>query len=279
MPTVSVILTSYNYARYIDAAIASVLAQRWTDWELLVVDDGSADDSVARIERWVARDARIRLLRHADHANHGLAASLRLGLREACAPLVAFLESDDAWREDCLERRLQAFSRYNADVVFHTAQPVPVGDCSIARIRRYLANMRLRFGRTGPVVPGQGLWLSNMVPSFSCAMVRRGLLACDLDAPEPAWLDWWVWFQLARRQARFVYLDAPLTRWRVHAGSYSASVTGVHARRKRMLRGCCAKAGACRPFWAGSALLLPAPFLVLLRTALLLGLRLRRAVC
>lgn len=278
MPTVSILLTSYNYAQYIDATIDSVVTQRWTDWELLIIDDGSTDDSVARIQRWVARDARIRLLRHADNANHGLAASLHLGLQEASGPLVAFLESDDAWRADCLERRLQAFSRYDADVVFHPARPVPVGACAIGRIHRYMANLRRRFPRTGPIIPGQDIWLSNIVPSFSCAMVRRRLLACDWNTPEPAWLDWWVWFQLANQRARFVYLDAPLTRWRVHAGSYSASVTSVQARRKRMLRGCCAKADDCRPFWTRAALLLPAPFLVLLRTMLLLGWRLRRAL-
>lgn len=272
MPAVSIVLTSYNYGRYIDDAIASVVAQTWTDWELVVVDDGSTDDSLARIARWAARDGRVRLLRHADGANHGLAASLGLGIQAAGAPLVAFLESDDAWRGDCLERRLRAFSRYDADVVFNTAEPVPVGTCSVRRIRRYLRNVHLRFGATGPVSLGPWIWLGNPVPSFSCAMVRRRLLACDMTSPEPAWLDWWLWLQLASR-ARFVYLDAPLTRWRVHADSYGASVTGVAARKGRMLRGCRMHDPRNRPAWLPSA-----PFLGLAHGAALCLLRLRRAL-
>lgn len=275
MPAVSVVMTSYNYAAYLGEAVASVLAQTWTDWELLVVDDGSTDDSVAIVEDFARRDPRIRLLRHGDGGNHGLPASLERGIKAAVAPLVAFLESDDAWRPDCLERRLQAFSRYEADVVVNTAEPVPMGQCSISRIRRYLANMRRRFPRSGPVAPCPGLWFGNVVPSFSCAMVRRSrLLSCCLDAPEPAWLDWWVWLQLAP-SARFVWLDEPLTRWRVHAASYSASISGAGGRKKHLLRRWCARPGACPPGWLRLVLHLPGPALGVLGGVWLLGLRLR----
>lgn len=277
MPAVSVILTSYNYAAYIDATIASVCSQCWTDWELVVVDDGSTDNSLARIARWQAREPRLRLLRHPDGGNHGIAASLRLGIAHATAPLLAFLESDDTWRADCLEHRLWAFSRHNADVVFNTAQPVPMGNpCAVGRIERYLENLRVRFGRTGPIDPRQGLWLANIVPSFSCAMLRRRLfMTCDLQAPVSAWLDWWIWFQLAPR-ARFVYLDAPLTNWRVHAGSYSASVTGVATRKRHMLRAFRAHARDRAPLWTAIVARLPAPSLGFLRSAMLCCLRLRR---
>lgn len=277
MSTVSIVLTSYNYARYLDAAIGSVLAQSWDDWELIIVDDGSTDESVERITEWASRDTRIRLLRHPDGGNHGLSASLHLGVHEARAPLVAFLESDDAWREDCLERRLQAFSRYNPDVVFNTVEPVSMDGYDVEHIRRYLKNLRLRFSSPGPVSLGQGIWLANIIPSFSCAMVRRSLLDCNMQAPEPAWLDWWMWFQLAAHAA-FVYLDTPLTRWRVHEGSYSASITGLSVRKKRMISTWWALAPERRPIWLGPALLLPAPTLDLLRVTMLLGLRLRRVL-
>ena len=274
MPAVSIVMTSYNYAAYIGEAMASVVAQTWTDWELLVVDDGSKDASVAVVEQFAGQDARIRLLRHPDHGNHGLVASLRLGLEAATSPLLAFLESDDAWQENCLERRLQAFSQYQADVVFNAAVAVPMGQCAIRRIRRYLENMRLRFPQSGPIDPYPGIWLGNVVPSFSCAMLRRELLRDDaLDAPEPAWLDWWIWLQLAPT-ARFVALNEPLTRWRVHAGSYSASITGVSARKKRLLRACSAMR---LPVWLRLTLGLPGPGLDLVRGLWLLWLRLRRA--
>ena len=278
MPAVSIVMTSYNYATYVGEAVASVQAQTWTDWELLVVDDGSADDSPAIVEGFARRDSRVRLLRHPGGANRGMPASLALGTAASSSPLIAFLESDDAWRCDCLERRLRLFSRHGADVVVNDVEPVPMGTCAIDRIRRYLDNMRLRFPRTGLVSPLPGLWLGNMVPSFSCAMLRRErLLSCGFEAPEPAWLDWWLWLQILPA-ARFAWLGEPLTRWRVHADSYSASVPNASGRKKRLLRAWGARPGACPPAWLGLALALPGPTLEALRGAGLLGLRLRRAL-
>jgi glycosyltransferase involved in cell wall biosynthesis len=276
MPAVSVVMTSYNHAAYLGEAVASVRAQTWTDWELLVIDDGSGDNSLALAETFARQDCRIRVLRHPDGGNHGLPASLGRGLAAAAAPLVAFLESDDAWRPDCLEKRLRAFSRLEADVVFNNAEPVLMGAGDGRRMRRYLDNLRLRFPRSGSIDPLPGLWLGNVVPSFSCAMLRRTrLLECGLDAPEPAWLDWWIWLQLSGR-ARFVWLDEPLTRWRIHGASYSASLSGVAARNKRLLRGWLARPGVGAPLPVRLALALPGPGLGLLRGLWLLWLRLRR---
>lgn len=275
-PAVSVVMTSYNHAAYLGEAMASVGAQTWTDWELLVVEDGSADDSLAVAQALAAADRRIRILRHPGGGNRGLPASLALGAGAASAPLIAFLECDDAWRPDCLERRLHAFSRHGADVVFNNAEPVPMGPGDVGRMERYLANMRLRFPRSGPVKPFPGLWLGNVVPSFSCAMLRSSWLrGCDFASPEPAWLDWWIWLQLGGR-ARFVWLDAPLTRWRVHAASYGASLSGVTARNKRLLAGWLARSETPGPLPVRLALALPGPGLPALRRLWLFGLRLWR---
>lgn len=275
-PAVSVVMTSYNHAAYLGEALASVLAQTWTDWELLVVEDGSSDGSLALAQAVARADRRIRVLRHPCGGNRGLPASLALGVGAASAPLIAFLECDDAWRPDCLERRLHAFSRYGADVVFNNAAAVPMGPGDVGRMERYLANMRLRFPRSGPVDLFPGLWLGNAVPSFSCAMLRSAWLrSCDFASPEPAWLDWWLWLQLGGR-ARFVWLDAALTRWRVHAASYGASLSGVRARNKRLLAGALARLGAPGPLSVRLALALPGPGLPALRRCWLFWLRLLR---
>jgi hypothetical protein len=93
-PLVSVVMPVWNRAACVGDAIASVVAQTWAHWELLVVDDGSTDDTRAVVAGWAARDARIRLVeqRHAGHAvarNRALAASR--------GEVIAYLDSDNRW--------------------------------------------------------------------------------------------------------------------------------------------------------------------------------------
>jgi glycosyltransferase involved in cell wall biosynthesis len=90
-PKVSVLLTSYNHARYIGDAIDSVLAQTYTNLECIVIDDGSRDDSVARIREY---GDRIRLL---QKKNGGQASAINLGRTTATGSLICFLDSDDVW--------------------------------------------------------------------------------------------------------------------------------------------------------------------------------------
>ena len=100
-PSVSVLLPTYNRARFLDDAIASIQAQTWRDWELIVVDDGSTDDTPAVVERWRAR---IPQLRYIHRENGGAYAARNTGLRNARGEYIAFFDSDDLWLDHHLER-------------------------------------------------------------------------------------------------------------------------------------------------------------------------------
>ena len=88
-------------------AIASVAAQTMGDWELIVVDDGSEDDLASVVD--ATSDRRVHLLRHRQ--NRGAAAARNTGIRAGRAPLVAFLDSDDVWLPEKLERQIAAIER------------------------------------------------------------------------------------------------------------------------------------------------------------------------
>ena len=97
-PAVSVIVCFLNEQRFLAEAVASVVAQTFTDWELLLVDDGSSDASSAIARQLSTADrGRIDYLDHADHCNLGLSASRNAGIRRARGRFVAFLDADDAW--------------------------------------------------------------------------------------------------------------------------------------------------------------------------------------
>ena len=110
--TVSIITIFRDEERFLDEAVASVRAQTLQDWELLLVDDGSRDGSVAAAQRHAAGSRRIRYLRHAWHRNRGMSATRNLGIRRARGSYLAFLDADDVLEPDTLSESLALLSRH-----------------------------------------------------------------------------------------------------------------------------------------------------------------------
>ncbi|WP_294069961.1 glycosyltransferase family 2 protein [Sphingomonas sp.] len=103
-PRVSVVISFYNGAAFIREAIASVVAQSLSEWELVLVDDGSTDSSAVIAKDFVAADRRARYVTHPGRANRGLAASRVLGSDTASGLYLLFLDHDDILDPEALER-------------------------------------------------------------------------------------------------------------------------------------------------------------------------------
>lgn len=93
MPLISIVVPTYNYAAYLPRAIESVLVQAFSDWELIVVDDGSRDDTAVVMKRYVQTDARIRYVRQ---ENAGVSVARNHGIRLARGAFVLCFDADDA---------------------------------------------------------------------------------------------------------------------------------------------------------------------------------------
>lgn len=106
---VSIIMPSYNTGRFISETIESVLAQSYSDWELIIVDDCSTDDTDEMIGQYLT-DERIRYIKNKN--NSGAAVSRNRALREAKGKWIAFLDSDDLWEPDKLKKQI-AFMENN----------------------------------------------------------------------------------------------------------------------------------------------------------------------
>lgn len=112
MPRVSVVMTFLDAERFLAEAIESVLAQTYRDWELVLVDDGSADEGTAIARDFASRHAdRIRYVEHEGHANRGMSASRNAGLAATSGEYVAFLDADDVWTERKLEEQVAILDR------------------------------------------------------------------------------------------------------------------------------------------------------------------------
>ncbi len=104
-PAVSVVIVAYNKANTIRAAIQSVLAQTYTDFEILVVDDGSTDNTAAEVAPFGSR------VRYLPKSNGGTGSARNLGIAQARGEFVAFLDGDDLWLPRKLELQMGAFER------------------------------------------------------------------------------------------------------------------------------------------------------------------------
>ena len=124
---VSVILCTYNRAQLLARAIRSVLAQTYLSFELIVVDDGSTDNIQELVGQF--NDQRIRYLAH--QRNKGLSAARNTGLHQAIGKYVAFIDSDDEWEENKLEKQM----------AFLADKPTPIFIFSTHRFKKNTVSM------------------------------------------------------------------------------------------------------------------------------------------
>jgi glycosyltransferase involved in cell wall biosynthesis len=211
-PAVSVILAAYNYGRYLPGAIESALGQTFRDLEVLVIDDGSTDDTQDVVHCYLG-DRRLRYYR-TDHV--GQPKAKNTGIRLARAPLLAFLDADDLWLPSKLERQLALFQRDPALGVAYTRRSV------IDEQGRDVAYEHPAMHR-GRIL--DSLFRSNGFVCFSSVVVRRavfddvGLFDEDLALA----IDYDLWLRVGLRY-RFDYVDEPLVKYRTGHASLSRRI-------------------------------------------------------
>lgn len=121
-PDISIIVSNYNYGRYLDGALSSILHQTYKNWECIVVDDGSSDDSVDIIKKFVKKDKRFQLIQQ-EHA--GVCVARNKGLDLAQGEYIAFLDADDCYTDYALEMLIHLAQTTGADMVGGAANNVP----------------------------------------------------------------------------------------------------------------------------------------------------------
>lgn len=134
MPAVSVVIPVYNSAKYLRECLDSIIAQTFSDWEVVAVDDGSSDDSPAILDEYATKDSRIKVI---HKANGGVSAARNDGLGAACGDYVLFVDSDDLLLANALDVLYKKTSSENADVTFGDHLSFQGDDCP-EKDRRYI---------------------------------------------------------------------------------------------------------------------------------------------
>ncbi len=219
---ISILLPSYNYAHYIVETIESILAQDYPYWELIIIEDGSSDNSLDIVQQYATKDERIKCLQHANGENRGLSASLQLGISNSQYPYIAFLEADDIWEKNSLSERIAAIKKEDAVLVFNALQFIYDGHRDIeynALLHKIIDTAFMN--RRPPQVYSKEIFAINFIQTFSSVMVKReALVACNFNTPEQACLDKWLWEQVST-QGLCLYLPKALTKWRLHEQSFT----------------------------------------------------------
>jgi glycosyltransferase involved in cell wall biosynthesis len=211
-PRVTVLTTVYNGARYLEETIASILAETFTDFEYVIVDDGSTDATSEILARAAARDARIVLLR--NETNRGIPASANRGLAIARGEYIARLDGDDLSLPGRLAREVAALDGDPAVVLVSMNYEAFTGD-------------GLVLGRSHrdhpPAVVAYLLHFSNAIGGHSQVMFRRSAVEAvgGYDESCPASLDYDLWSRLAQH-GRIIVLPELGMRYRVHGESVTA---------------------------------------------------------
>ena len=218
LPRCSVIVAAYNSASTIAATIASVRLQTLSDWEIVVVDDGSSDRTAEIVE--AIADARIRLVRQ---PNRGPSAARNTGLRLARGRLVSTLDSDDLWMPDYLESMVGLLDRHpDASVAYTDAWAL---DDATGKIRKTSAMRYQRPPVPPPTAPAaflSALLVRNFV--YNSVTMRREVVEAvgGYDERFSVSEDWELWLRIAAEGFRFVRADDLLAIYRHRAGSLTS---------------------------------------------------------
>ncbi|MEM7431054.1 MAG: glycosyltransferase [Pseudomonadota bacterium] len=225
MPKVTVVMPAYNVSQFIEGAINSVLEQSYADFELLIVNDGSTDDTLAICQGF--DDSRIRII---DQQNRGLAGARNSGIREARGTYVAFIDSDDLWRTDKLEQHVRHLDTHPDVGVSYSASQFMEEDGTLMDL---FQSPRL------DNIDADHVLCRNPVGNGSAPVIRRAALAAietedeRYGTPEPVYFDpdfrqsedIECWTRIAATTNwRFAGLPEPLTQYRLNAGGLSACV-------------------------------------------------------
>jgi glycosyltransferase involved in cell wall biosynthesis len=211
LPLVSVIIPNYNYARYLAETIASVQSQTYSNTEIIVVNNGSTDDSLQVLDQFKSQIILV------DQQNLGQAEARNSGIKVATGDLIAFLDADDYWQKDKLEKQIRlitpeveliysGISRFQdtSKEVESIVSPRFKGDC-----RQFFLDLSA---------------VSIVLSGESTALLTRRLLNlvgkfdADLNSASG-----WDFFRRCSTFTRFDFVDEPLTNYRLHRSNMSNS--------------------------------------------------------
>jgi glycosyltransferase involved in cell wall biosynthesis len=213
MVLVSVLMGSYNHEKYISEAIESVLNQTFRDLELIIVDDCSTDNSRSIIEKYQAKDERVRAFFH--EKNMGIAQTANDGLKESRGKFISFLASDDVWVPCKLEKQLALIKNHEDQVLWSEGEIIDGNGVSTGMTftQMHLASKKKKTGNLFKEIIDD-----NYILGQSLLFKKGHVNGITFDLNLKYLNDYRFMVDLASKH-EFFFISEPLAKYRVHNGN------------------------------------------------------------
>ena len=209
-PLVSVVVPAYNAANNIEATLASVLQQTFTDWECIIADDCSTDKTLEYIRRFMDRDSRFKLV---QSSVNGLTASARnLALEVAQGKYIAFIDADDRWLPQKIEKQLKFMQEGNYAFTFHAFEHISGDGTPLNTI--IPAERKLE---------ASDLFMSNLIGCLTVMYDASKVGKVEMKEGFHTREDLICWIEILEKVGVGFGLNEVLAQYRVHAGASTHS--------------------------------------------------------
>jgi glycosyltransferase involved in cell wall biosynthesis len=213
MELVSIILPAFNANRFIAETITSVINQSYTNWELLIVNDGSSDDTEKTIASYL-NDNRIKYI---SKQNSGVSDTRNNGIHRAKGNYIAFLDADDIWKENNLTKKIECLHNTNSDAVY--------SKCELINEDSLPINKELT-GSDEPVLADILLLKGNYITAPSGIVVKKTLIETvgvfDINLSNNADQDFWI--RILVNGLKINFIPESLWKYRVHSKNMSSNI-------------------------------------------------------
>lgn len=206
---VSVIMPAYNAAGFIAESIRSVQQQSHKEWELLVIDDASIDETSETVKQLQAEDPRIKL--HNLPANQGAGFARNIGIKAATGDYISFLDADDLWRSEKLEKQLRFMQEEQVEVCYSSYELI---DEKGERLNMQIKALKdLSFNKLK-----KANYIGNLTGIYNVA--KLGKVYCPLIRKRQ---DWGLWLLAVKKAGGAKGIKEPLAEYRERKNSISGN--------------------------------------------------------
>lgn len=219
MPKVSIIVPTYNHQEFIAECLDSIISQTYEDWEAIIIDDGSNDDTSIIIKNYIQLEPRIKYFFQENKGILKLSFNINLGLKLSSGEYIAILEGDDVWPSDKLEKQIPLFDDPNVGVVW--GDGYKKHEDSLDFMKGLDSNVPINAIQNNPL--GSSLkhliFNGNFFKMPTCAVMYRKSILVSIGGfyqpTEMPWCDRSTWAVLSC-VCQFAYTPEPLGFWRWH---------------------------------------------------------------
>lgn len=211
---ISIIIPCFNQAKYLDEALQSVLCQTYQNWECIIVNDGSPDNTKEIATQWVAKDKRFRYF---YKENEGVSKARNFGVEKANGTYIQFLDSDDIIDKRKLELSIKEFNMVKDDKMKIVISNFRMFTDSIIKSTIPYCNLKTDLFTFENILYK---WNEGFSIPIHCGFFHRSLFK-DIRFPQnmTAQEDWIVWVNLFKTESKVIFLDIPLAFYRLNPSS------------------------------------------------------------